>query len=292
MTSEKQRNAGWLLPEQIDGYTEFVCYQVSVPNVIEYRSAFYGALQELAKWWNWDKTYEVGDTRATQAAAYWRELLSVLGDCEDTLFDIRQKPGAPCIIQKTPNGTLWIDAVDMTKCPVRVRINAGIVQWYNPGTGTWENTDGGDERTDGDAPAPWPTVPPGEDGACLTAENITAFYQTGLTQLRADLTAGRDITAIAAGLTGLASLFIPGAIFGAIALSISAAGFALGVAGLDDMLQQSHLDNFKCEIYLAAESDGSITAAGFTAARARPAALRQVTAQAVTLSGRKYSTSR
>jgi hypothetical protein len=269
MTSDAQKNAGWLLPEQIDGYTEFVCYQISVPNVIEYRSAFLGALQELAKWWNWEKTYATGDTRASQAAAYWRELLAILGDCEGELFDIRQKPDAPCIIQKTfNNGGLWIDAINMQLCPPRVRVNNGIVQWFNPTTNEWEETDGGDERTDGDAPPPWPSPPVGQDGACLSAENITAVYQTTLTQIRADVALGKNVTAIASGILGTAAIFIPAALYGTIALALSAAALAITEAGLDAMLEQEHLDNFKCQVYLNAQSDGSITQAGFTALRA------------------------
>ncbi|MBX3084615.1 MAG: hypothetical protein KF716_23460 [Anaerolineae bacterium] len=270
MTSEAQKNAGWLLPEQIDGYTEFVCYQVSVPNVPEYRSAFLGALQELAKWWNWEKTYEAGDTRASQAAAYWRELLAILGDCEGSMFDIRQKDGYPCIIEKTYDGTAWEDSVYINRCPPKIRMTGGLIQWFNPVIGAWETVDGGDERSDGDAPTPWPfgTVPVGEDGACLTAENITAFYQTCLSQLRADIELGRDVTAIAAGLVGLASVFIPSAIFGAIALSVGAAALAIGTAGLDDMLSPSHIDNFKCTVYCGCEPDGSVTASGFTEIRA------------------------
>lgn len=270
MTSDKQKADGWEIPDPIDGYSEFVCYQVLVPNVREYRAAFMGTVRQLEKWWNWEKSYTPGDTRATQAANYWRNLLESLepDNCEATLFDIRQKPDSPCIIQKTfTNGSIWLDAIDMTKCPVKVRINNGIVQWFNPGTGQWENTEGGDERTNGTYEPPWPTVPPGQNAACLTAANITAIYQTGLTQVRAGLEAGLIPVSIAAGLTGLASAFIPGAIFGAISLSICSAAFALGIAGLDDMLQQSHLDNFQCSLYCNAESDGTFTAAGFTAAR-------------------------
>lgn len=267
MTSEAQKNAGWLLPEQIDGYTEFVCYQVSVPNVVEYRSAFLGTLQELAKWWNWEKTYAAGDTRATQAAAYWRELLAVLGDCEGNVFDIRQKPDAPCIIQKSPNGVTWVDAVNIQLCPPQVRVNNGVVQWFNPDTGLWENVETGDERSNGSAPIPWPDPPVGEDGACLSAENIAAYYQSVLTSIRADVALGKSVTIIAAGVSSVLALFIPPMLFGTIALSLSAAALTLGEVGLGIMLQTEHIDNFKCTVYCHAESDGSITTAAFEAIR-------------------------
>jgi hypothetical protein len=74
MPSDAQKNAGWLLPEQIADH-ELICVSLKIPNVREYRAAFLGALYSLTKWFNWDKSYEPGDTRASQAAHYWRELL-------------------------------------------------------------------------------------------------------------------------------------------------------------------------------------------------------------------------
>lgn len=185
----------------------------------------------------------------------------------EMMFDIRQKEDEPCIIEKTSDGTTWVDAVDMTLCPVNVRINLGLIQWFNPLTGLWETTDGGDERTDGTYDPPWPVPPVGQSLECLTAENITAIYQTGLTQVRAGVEAGLIAASIAAGLTGLMTAFIPSAIFGAISLAITSAALALGVAGLDDMLDSDSLGNFKCCILSNAQSDGTITSEGFTAIR-------------------------
>lgn len=69
MTSKAQRNAGWLLPSPITGY-DTVCVSLRIPNAREYRAAFIGAIGELAKWWNWEKSYTLGDNRASQAAQY------------------------------------------------------------------------------------------------------------------------------------------------------------------------------------------------------------------------------
>lgn len=48
--------------------------------------AFYGAIYQLTKWGNWEKSYEPGDRRAVEAAAYWRDLLYEylkVSECED-----------------------------------------------------------------------------------------------------------------------------------------------------------------------------------------------------------------
>lgn len=74
MTSKAQNQRGYLLPDPVTGYTT-VCVQLQIPNAEAYRQAFVGHLYELSKWWTWEKSGQPGDTRATQAAAYWRSLL-------------------------------------------------------------------------------------------------------------------------------------------------------------------------------------------------------------------------
>lgn len=270
MTSELQRKRGYAIPDPIDGYSSFVCYQVYVPDVQEYRLAFEAQVQGLDRWWMWEKDGDKDAKRAARAARYWYALTKELtaNNCETDMFDIRQKPEAPCTIQKTFNaGGLWIDAVNMQLCPPRVRTNNGIIEWYNPSTDGWLPTEGGDERFDGAAPIPWPTPPSGQNGACLAAENITAVYQSMLTEIRSGLVEGKTVTMIGSVITSAASLFIPAAIYATLALAMSAAVFTLGEVGVNIMLDQEHLDNFKCVVYRNAQSDGSITAAGFTAIR-------------------------
>lgn len=448
MTSDAQKADGWLIPEQVTDYTDFVCYSFQVPNVSEYRTAFIGAVSQLAKWWNWEKSGAPDDRRAAQAAQYWRSLLFPINECdEDTgcidfqprtpiitwepqnpftepdlipagyilppfyeitpasigdfigyeigdvltdilrfpagtgvitepesgwarfritvvgigivdikflnvplggyvlvtqdddpltayfvelnldlvalppennfvvgherrfttdgehhidvtfvprfndetpavfygggirqitlcgfetmAFDIRQDPERMCIIQKTVDGETWVDAVDMTKCPVRVRINRGIVQWYDPVTDGWQDTDGGDEREDGDAPPPWPDPPVGENGDCLAAENIAAVYQTGLTEIHAGLVLGRDVVAITAGLTGIMGVFIPAAIVSTVALAMTSIAVQAGVTAVEAML--THVQDLKCSVYCNIQPDGSVTAENFTQIRAHVA---------------------
>lgn len=449
MTSEAQKSAGYLLPEQIDGH-DLICLRVNVPNVREYRAAVRGALYELTKWWNWEKTYQAGDTRATRAAAYWRELIAgtlYIGDCAeglpgegdcvefgtdadlitwepqnpftepnlvpsgyilppfqlvtptnllqfvgyqvgdvltdilrfpagtgvlidpesgfarfrvsvtgegvvelhflnvplggyalvtrdanpllvslvelnldafsvppennqvivhevpfdtpgshfidvtfvprlndeapgvfygggirkvvlcgfdaqggDSLFDIRQPDATPCIIEKTLDGTTWTPAVDLTKCPPRVRINNGVIEWLDPDTDTWEELESGDEREDGSAPTPYPGAP---DGACIAAENIASVYVDLLAQVRSDVAAGKSAAAIAAGAVGFLSVFIAPALIGSVALGLASAALALGEAQITVLLSVSNVQHFKCKCRDNLSTEGVMTSVGF-----------------------------
>lgn len=67
------RRLGFLLPEEIEGH-ELVCVQIKIPNVPEYRRAFFGHIWQLGKYFNWEQTDD-DDARANQAARYWNQLL-------------------------------------------------------------------------------------------------------------------------------------------------------------------------------------------------------------------------
>lgn len=259
-------DGGWVLPLVIEP-EDGICFQIVVPNDVFHLAAFKGAIWELTRWYNWARD---PDHLAIQVADVWKGIYEAVhsGDnCEMGTFDIRQKPDAPCIIQKLPYGDTWVDSVNIQLCPPQVRVNNGVVQWFNPDTGLWENVEAGDERSNGTAPVPWPSPPVGETGNCLAAENIAAYYQSVLTSIRADVVLGKSVTIIAAGVTSVLSLFIPPMLFGTIALSLSAAALTLGEVGLGIMLQEEHIDNFKCVVYCHAETDGSITTSAFDAIR-------------------------
>lgn len=66
-----RQNNGYLLPDPLTGY-ELVCLQMQIPNTRLYRAAIYGAITELTKWWNWERT---GDNSGSIAAQYWRQLI-------------------------------------------------------------------------------------------------------------------------------------------------------------------------------------------------------------------------
>lgn len=71
MSSKAQRNRGWLLPDDITGHPT-VCVQFQIPNDPHFIAATKGAINELSKWWNWEKDQT---TRASQAATVFRQLI-------------------------------------------------------------------------------------------------------------------------------------------------------------------------------------------------------------------------
>jgi hypothetical protein len=106
MTSKAQKNAGYLLPEQITGH-DLICVQLYIPNVPQYRAAFLGQLHELGKWWIWEKSYSGDDKRASEAAQYWRGLIY------QTL-----EIGAAC--SELPEGNGCVD----------YPLSSGFISWY------------------------------------------------------------------------------------------------------------------------------------------------------------------
>lgn len=71
MASEAQKRRGIPLPYPVTGYPT-VCVQFQCPDSFEYRAAVRGQLYALGQWFTWEKT---GTPAATDAAAYWRQLL-------------------------------------------------------------------------------------------------------------------------------------------------------------------------------------------------------------------------
>lgn len=73
MTSEAQRNAGYLLPANVTGH-DLMMVCLCIPDTQEYRAAFRGAVYELTKPWNWQAIDETEYPRQHEAARYWTEI--------------------------------------------------------------------------------------------------------------------------------------------------------------------------------------------------------------------------
>lgn len=119
-------DGGYLLPDPIDG--DRICVEVSVPDIPEHRAAFVGALQELSRWWNWQRDTE---HTAVLVAQIWavivenvlEQLDSRNTDCTEVIMDVRQNVTDPCILEKTVNGTTWTPFADLRLCMPRIRFN-------------------------------------------------------------------------------------------------------------------------------------------------------------------------
>lgn len=124
-------DGGWLLPEVID--PETVCFQISIPNEIYHITAFWGCLQQLAEWWNWQRDE---DHRATLVAQVWRRTLNtahasfVDHNCGgETMFLLRQNPDDSCQLQQSVDGgDTWTLAFDFGLCipPQIETIGSGV----------------------------------------------------------------------------------------------------------------------------------------------------------------------
>ena len=83
MSSKAQRNKGWPIPDP-HIVPDRVCFQMEIPNDLAYIAAMLGTVAQLGKWWNWEKSYVPGDTRATEVAEMWRDAMltyQILPDC-------------------------------------------------------------------------------------------------------------------------------------------------------------------------------------------------------------------
>lgn len=122
MTSQAQKNSGYLLPEQLTGHP-LLCVDLLIPDVDEYRAAFLGALGTLSDWWNWEKSYQPGDTRASQAALYWRQLFL------DHLCISYGKHYNPKKNRRLPDG--WIMNGNVTTGTVKVSVSDFLAQYLS-----------------------------------------------------------------------------------------------------------------------------------------------------------------
>lgn len=104
MSIPEHRRRAFILPEQLTGHPlRSICFDI--PDVAEYRQAFWGHLWALGENFVWEKTSNA-DTRDVQAAEYWRQILSI-------------------------NYTRWLDdeACDSDSCRTYPP-NAPFIQWF------------------------------------------------------------------------------------------------------------------------------------------------------------------
>jgi len=258
--ARKNPPAKWVLPEVVDP-EETRCFVINVPNEKYHIAAFRGALLDLASGYKWA---DDASHTAKDVALVWRAVIDEMDDCSMFLQDVRQDtPDDPCILEKKI-GDEWTPFANLQLCPPRIRTSQGQTQWWD-GTSWQPLPGGGDEREDGGSEPPWPTPPSGESGNCLAGENIAAVFDTTMEQLRAGVIAGEAGLVLAVTVTGILSIFIPGALFAVIANSIGLAIAAGGLTLLDDCVDTSNLDALKCAVFCHAESDGSITSSEFNA---------------------------
>jgi hypothetical protein len=116
-------DGGYRLPDVIDP-EERICVTVRVPNDLMHLIAFWGALEELARWWNWERD---AAKRGREAAAVWRAVIdearanTVYGECSGGNVQVRQRPGEPCKLD-VDYGSGWQQFADLRLCAPEVTV--------------------------------------------------------------------------------------------------------------------------------------------------------------------------
>lgn len=249
----KNPKAKFPLPDEINP-PGLRCFQVLIPDEPHYVAAFRGAMLAYASPISWADDPE---HKAKQVGEVLAPLIATMETCEENMLDVRQKPTAPCILEKRVGGEDWETFANLQLCPPKMRINGGKLQWWNGDS--WETApDQGDERFDGEATPPWPVPPPGQSGNCLAGANIAAVLETQVLQWIDILTAGTVVLTIITVITAvLTAIAIPPAT-PIIVLFVDAL-VAVGDQGLQEAFTSAVYDKLKCIIDCRAAADGSIS---------------------------------
>jgi hypothetical protein len=173
------KDGGWVLPTVIDP-PDRLCVQLHIPNDLYHIMAFWGALQELCYWFNWQRD----DLKQGSAAAnVWKEVIQAAnyqfnsdnpcpGDCDPTMiYDIRT---IGCELQvKRTEGGLWEPIGDFSACGATGPAGpAGPVGPQGP-PGVCDDQVGPDASGGVPDPVPAPGMTQ-QDAACSVAKALTA----------------------------------------------------------------------------------------------------------------------
>ena len=180
--------------------------------------------------------------------------------------DVRQNEDDKCKLEKSVDGENWSVFADLQKCPPILRRVGNTIQYGIPDNEqiTFFTFPEAGEPEFGDSTPLWPpeSVPGGESGACLAAENIVAMLQQEIIEWQTTLENGGlalGLTTVIAG--ALALVIVP-------PLSIALLGLAtvivgIGATGLSTEFTSTVYDRLKCIIFCAASSDGAFTVAEY-----------------------------
>jgi hypothetical protein len=174
----KEFAGGYELPALAD--YDRICIQVSVPNNQQHIAAFMGQLEALG-WWNtWQRD---GLKYGQYVAATWRDIF----DQVSARYEAGEFESGECV-------TMDCDAV-INCLNGRIRIGVTGLEALSA-SGVWTPITGStiDPRTQGTVAPPYTTVPAGQQGNCLAAANIIAFFKEFMRQTIATLISDGDDT--------------------------------------------------------------------------------------------------
>ena len=268
MPSKRQQQAGFLLPDPIRPY-DLVCVTMLIPNAPEYRQAFIGHLFQLTKWYSWHKTYIPGDTTASQAAEYWREVLTASlqvgqdeDDCGVLMAEFRTNPDDSCQLQYRPTPLdEWTTIFDACDCdcpkPYAYRYNEeGILEYQYEEGGEWFEAKDQDPRYTG---AREPNYDLGDNPPCLVAVNIIAWYTNLVDEISDAIDNAGTAVTIATFVVSLFLVLLSGGSLLPLVIPLVSLMLTLGSAGIAAAFTPGFYDELKCLIMCILPEDGSIS---------------------------------
>jgi hypothetical protein len=221
------------IPDNI--YAEPVCLQIMIPNDPTWKAVFNGLFAELTYWFNWQRDE---DKSGTLCAHYWTDLY-------------RQ-----------------IDWSDMSCCcdqpPAIYRYDDdGIYQRSTDGGITWVNAPEYDYRNISTIFPP-PAALGFTNTKCQNADSAVVILNEDVIQ---GLDNGSAVQAILEFIAAVLIFYLSAGTLSSIAIglfSMAAAIFGFGVASTKAAFTSTVLDQLRCSIFCAMDSDDSIDDAGFT----------------------------
>lgn len=234
MTSQRQRKAGFELPDPITGWPLIdVC--LKIPDAPQYRRAFLGHIYKLGLWAAWEKSYLPSDTRAKEAGELWRETLNqylMMGD--ECMGGCCNDP--PPIYRYNDNGDL---------------------EQSTDGGEVWTPAPGFDARYNS------PQFPPmagddGDDKKCLAATGAALLMKQQVADQLTDDMARYTLAQLLSDWTKTV-MDSGGNIFQALLTIAANQTFSLGIAALRAALTDDVWEIVKCAIYCHMEDDASFT---------------------------------
>lgn len=257
-------DGGYILPLEPDAPR--ICIEVPLPDALEHKIAFLGQLEELARWWTWQRD-EAHSARLV--AAIWRGILNnvraqldiVQEYCMLPLLGVRQNEAEPCILEYTTDSENWLPFADLRLCTPNLRINGatGRLEASTDGLEWFEVADGPTDWPDDQVPPslrPAPTNP--EPASDLLACGIAIALTTELERAWDQAYANEDdlLTSVSTGvITGSAALSVlfPGALIPAagIALLVGAARVIVGLISQSEVnaFDEDANERYRCYLF-------------------------------------------
>lgn len=136
-TPRRDKTTGLPIPSPVVPPTS-ICFSIQVPNALEYRSAFKGALASLAQAWTWAQTAGSDNAASYEAAELWQQRLNEAfysldcgGEpmsCDDVTDCIETNPGTKAAVQalsySTPiDGYTYPPGTPLTPGQMTARLN-------------------------------------------------------------------------------------------------------------------------------------------------------------------------